>query len=146
MSRLCELTTTRLEKKPELVLSLPTRVLPVVRLSSVLFHSQPVHVCRQVCIILQSITPGGCHLQSLLLSGEKKANRYETTHCLRHTHAYHAVLKGLLKRCTQHCQQRVSTSGNNDPPRLIVKINSGILILEVQTEFMVGLVRDKALR
>lgn len=64
-------------KKSELVLSLPTRVLPVVRLSSVFFHGQAVHVCRQVCIILQSITPRGCHLQSLLLSQEKKTSRCE---------------------------------------------------------------------
>lgn len=37
-------------------------LLPVVWLSPVLFHCQAVHVGRQVCIVLQSVTPGSGHL------------------------------------------------------------------------------------
>lgn len=52
---------------------------PVVRLSSVLFHRQAVHVGGQIRIILQPVAPGGGHLLwRLLLSVERETETAES--------------------------------------------------------------------
>lgn len=49
----------------------------MVRLPSVLFHGQAVHVGGQVCIILQPVAPGGGHLLSRLLVSEAEGENRE---------------------------------------------------------------------
>lgn len=39
--------------------------LPVIGFPAVLFQSMPIHVCREICCILESVAPWGCHLQRL---------------------------------------------------------------------------------
>lgn len=48
--------------------------LPVIGFPAVLFQSMPIHVCREICCILESVAPWGCHLQTLIYfwKGQKR--------------------------------------------------------------------------